>query len=188
MAAFVTFVLYFFALISVFYIGYLIGRVQKLEYCNTIQAHSKTNSVSLQFVADTVESAATVRCPPDELPQITPAVSMNSINCDYDPVTPVYLHKRQGITQDLLFNYVNHAAQPTKGDVIITHHKQHLPYRGEGELTGEDSDPFTSCREVYLTRTGSRESPKPKCGKFCSFFSVDKNEISYTMLLSHVVA
>mgnify|MGYP003385593398 FL=1 len=176
-----TVILYIFAMISVFYIGYLIGRVQKLEYCDRIQPHSMTNSISVQYVTESIVPDV-IRCPPgttaagepngpSEAPP--PVISTASIECEFSPVTPVYLHKRKGITQDLMFNYVNHASQPTKGDVIITHHKQKLPYKGDGLLTGEESDPFTHCREVYLTRTGSRESPKPKCGK-CHLYSITR--------------
>lgn len=172
----VTAVLFCFAMASVFYIGYLIGRVQKLGYCDHMQLlQSKTNSVSLNYVTEPVVPEV-VRCPPDSSSVLnndanTPSnnqrvASMASIKCDFSPVTPVYLNKRTGMTQDLLFSYVNHAAQPTKGDIIITHRKLTLPYKGDGSLTGKDNDPFTQCREVYLTRTGSRPSPKAKCGKF----------------------
>ena len=151
---------YFVGIVSVFYIGFLIGKMQPLTDCHV-------NTPPTNFALDVVEPP-TVRCPPEEPIASTPAVASSS--CKFTPPTVYHMNKRLGLTQDLLFGYINHATQPTKGDIIMTHHKLDEPYN-DIKLTDHVNDPFTKCNEVYLMRTGSRESKSPKCGKFI-FISV----------------
>ncbi len=112
--------------------------------------------------------------PPAVLPPaVLPAAVAAAGECDLARPSEVFLHKRVGLVQDEIFGYVKHASQPTKGDIIMTHHAA-----SKGALRGTEEDVMLgsnngiyNCNEIYLTRTGSRESPSPKCGMllFLSF-------------------
>ena len=150
---------YSIAIAAVFYIGFLIGKMQPLTSCHNSKA--PTN-----YALDIIEPP-TIRCPPNEV--ITATAVPNS--CSFTPPTEYHMSKRLGLTQDLIFGYINHATQATKGDIIMTHHKLSEPYN-DIKLTDHVNDPFTKCNEVYLMRTGSRESKSPKCGKYISFIYI----------------
>ncbi len=186
-----TFILYYAAILSVFYIGYLLGRLKILD--PTVPAPCPSANVvytaPIRPVQSTVEQV--VSCPPGMVLESEILTSSSNIAgalvggrladapttlsepCHWNS-SSVFLHKRDGVTQDLLFNYVNHASQPTRGDIILTHHSPAPPRTPKDQsdvLLGTDAGGNPSCRDVYLTRTGSRESPSPKCGRHCILFT-----------------
>lgn len=164
------------SILAIFYVGFLIGRIEDPAVCHVQE--SVKNSIASNIDVLTGTDAP---CPPGfilrtDSESASDNIMVNDANsqslkpadrenfeelldsfeedCKFGDVKKYYLHKRVGLIQDEIFDFVKHAAQPTKGDIIVN-----------AIENSEKLDPMSGCEEMYLTRTGARESKSPKCGK-----------------------